>query len=585
MKSIANFILLITIVLIFLIPLIKSQPQSAPFSNCQSGYELAPDERRLKVNKVLTQIDKSTESTGDIDADSNILRTLIFGEIQQPLYARNSSTDRLATLLVHSRALSFELYDKPLSLCDHVLPSNATSSDPSCPANEGEIAIGVATPLPPKASHNQHPYALTTLVNTFRLLDASNPALEIACIDVPYTPYYPNGWFYSLIFWIPVSIAIAYLILISVARFGSAYRKSKLTKMIRVWAGRQRLETAVIGGISGQMFSTTPGLLRFVTPSVGNIILHTQWCATLGMIAVNWPSFAYPFFNQVVWSSLLYNVSLTTHNHVDPLASKDITLPDPFNNLIYSNASSTVYMNQQRINNLLDDGDVNHNPGLDSLSQLIGLHKQDLFGCCVALALAIAACLIVLSLLLWTLDSLIMIAYKKHSNKNRDNNDKKLNKRFSATNASLTTSSLNQPSTSRNRSEDELVSPGTSNESRLKKNKNNRFGWRRAIWEMRLGGASGGFHWNILQGNLVRLLMLFHLPITALSVYQLSLANSVATKASVALAVLVIVFISLAFPTYVLVRISRTPTLKLYDATRTILSLVFSLKKKSYFYL
>ncbi|TIC67081.1 hypothetical protein E3Q01_01475 [Wallemia mellicola] len=556
-----------------------AQPQSAPFSNCQSGYQQSPDERRINISNVYTQLDKSAISTEHIAVGQNILRTILIGDLNDPLTATNSSTDRLATLLVHSRALSFELYDQPLSLCDHVLGANSSSNEPACPAPEGRIAIGVATPLTDPAKFNNHPYALTTLVNTLRLLDASDPATELACVDVPFTPYYPDGWFYELIFWIPISIAIAFFVVQSIARISTAYRKAKSTKFVRTWAGRQRLETSVIGGISGQMFSTTPGLLRFVSPSVGNIILHTQWCAVLGMIAVNWPSFAYPFFNQFVWSSLLFNVSLTTSDHVDPLATEELSIPSPFDTLLFENSTSPLYLNRDAPNNLLDNGDVSHAAGLDSLAQVIGLKKDDLFGCSVALALAIAAVLIVVSLLLWTIDSMGMLLWKRHANKGRE--DRSLVNRLSMTNTASDVSVLGNGNFNRHKSEQDLTLPQTNDSSTFKRfqtkysnnNNNARSGFRRAIWEMRLGGASGGFHWKLLQGNLLRLLLLFHFPVIILSVYQLSLNNDGATKVSLAFAALALVFLGLAFPIYVLIRVSRTPTLKLYDATRTILAL------------
>ncbi|TIB40497.1 hypothetical protein E3P86_00663 [Wallemia ichthyophaga] len=551
-----------------------AQPQLAPFSSCQSGYQTAPDDNRINITSVYTQLDKAESATDNIQIGQNILRTVLIGDMQDTLSERNSSTDRLATLLVHSRALSFELYDNPVSLCDHVLGSNSTSNHPACPAPQGQVAIGVHTPLPEPAAFASHPYALTTLVNTLRLLDASDPAREMACIDVPLTPYYPNGWFYKLIFWIPVSTCISFLVVQSIASIGAAYRKAKTTKFVRTWASRQRLETSLVGGISGQMFSNTPGLLRFVTPSVGNIILHTQWCAALGMVAVNWPSFSYPFFNQVVWSSLLYNISLTTSDHVDPLSTQPLSIPSPFDTLLFENNTSPLYLNRDSPNNLLDDGNVSHATGLDSLSQVIGLHKDDLYGCCIALALAIAAVLIAASLLLWTLDSLGIIIWRRHANKGRE--DRSLVKRLSISN-----NGSDGSVDDRQKSVQELTLPQTNDSSAFKRfqtttsnNHNNaRSGFRRAIWEMRLGGASGGFHWKLLQGNLLRLLLLFHFPITILSVYQLSLSNDGATKVSIAFAVLSLVFIGLAFPIYILIRVSRTPTVKLYDATRTILAL------------
>lgn len=265
---------------------------------------------------------------------------------------------------------------------------------------------------------------------------------------------------------------------------------------------------------------------------------------------------------------------MTTSDHIDPLATQPLSIPSPYDTLLYDNSTSPLYLNRDTPNNLLDNGDVSHTAGLDSLAQVIGLYKDDLYGCCIALALAITAVLIVASLLLWTLDSLGMIVWRRHANKGRE--DRSLVKRLSMTN---TTSDVSVDG--RQKSEQELALPQTNDSSAFKRfqtttsnNHNNaRSGFRRAIWEMRLGGASGGFHWKMLQGNLLRLLLLFHFPITILSVYQLSLSNDGATKVSIAFAVLSLVFISLAFPIYILIRVSRTPTLKLYDATRTILAL------------
>lgn len=74
------------------------------------------------------------------------------------------------------------------------------------------------------------------------------------------------------------------------------------------------------------------------------------------------------------------------------------------------------------------------------------------------------------------------------------------------------------------------------------------------------------------SGNLVRIIILFHLPITVFSVYQWSIRD-VASLASVILAALSFATLSVFLPVLLLVRVSMTPTAKLYDATRTLLSL------------
>jgi hypothetical protein len=44
--------------------------------------------------------------------------------------------------------------------------------------------------------------------------------------------------------------------------------------------------------------SPTPPSLTTVTPSMRDVFFHTQWCAALAMVAVQWPEFIcnHPFF-------------------------------------------------------------------------------------------------------------------------------------------------------------------------------------------------------------------------------------------------------------------------------------------------
>lgn len=65
---------------------------------------------------------------------------------------------------------------------------------------------------------------------------------------------------------------------------------------------------------------------------------------------------------------------------------------------------------------------------------------------------------------------------------------------------------------------------------------------------------------------------MFHLPITLFSVYQWTI-REFASLASVILAALTFAVFSVLLPVYLLIVISTTPTAKLYDAMRTLLSL------------
>ena len=82
----------------------------------------------------------------------------------------------------------------------------------------------------------------------------------------------------------------------------------------------------------------------------------------------------------------------------------------------------------------------------------------------------------------------------------------------------------------------------------------------------------GSFHGSVLQGNLVRLLVLFHFPVTVVSCYQMTLANE-SSPGSIVLAALSFAFISVALPIFLVLRLYVTNTSKLYDETWTLLAL------------
>lgn len=95
---------------------------------------------------------------------------------------------------------------------------------------------------------------------------------------------------------------------------------------------------------------------------------------------------------------------------------------------------------------------------------------------------------------------------------------------------------------------------------------------RRHWWHHRLGQSS--FHGSVLQGNLVRLLLIFHFPITIFSTYEFSRQMpSHPSASSLALSALAFTLFSVIIPTLLVARLAMTPTKKLYDATRTLLAL------------
>ena len=67
--------------------------------------------------------------------------------------------------------------------------------------------------------------------------------------------------------------------------------------------------------------------------------------------------------------------------------------------------------------------------------------------------------------------------------------------------------------------------------------------------------------------------MLFHLPVTIFSCYQMVLGRLTASLASIVLAAVSFAAFSVLIPFLLILRLSMTPTSKLYDETWTLLSL------------
>jgi hypothetical protein len=192
-------------------------------------------------------------------------------------------------------------------------------------------------------------------------------------------------------------------------------------------------------------------------------------------------------------------------------------------------------------------------PGLASFATAVGLRPQDLFGTCLTIFLMLALGIIVLSVFLWTAHGVSeylwssdhVPGHKRHSY-------------GSSPGASDTAST-----------------PGLEIKDTLPTQLDRPSGpskLRRTWWRFRPKGEAGAFHAAALYGNLLRLILIFHLPITAFSIYQLVLGSS-ASIVSRVFAGLAFVSICLFIPAFVLFKVSRTPSGKLYDATRTLLAL------------
>lgn len=187
-------------------------------------------------------------------------------------------------------------------------PLGNISSDPNngyCPLAPGPIAFAVGTQL-------ARSYELTTLNTQIRVLDTSDPAQQLACINVDTTPLRPDGGSVyghaAAVFWATAALAIAYWLVVGAARLSAAWKRGRQRVHSNPWSRVQGLGFVLASAISGERFAYSPALIRFGayvrtyavvrahrfagTPSMRDVVFHTQWCALLGMLSVQWPRFA-----------------------------------------------------------------------------------------------------------------------------------------------------------------------------------------------------------------------------------------------------------------------------------------------------
>ncbi|KAG9051029.1 hypothetical protein FS837_000137 [Tulasnella sp. UAMH 9824] len=536
-----------TLLVLNLVASVAAVPASIPFVNCPSSS--ADQTHRINISTVYAQI-------ADY-GDNPVIKYVAIGQTDQPITGATSSL--LATLFKTTTVLNFDVDETASAFCGSIRSPTSlvpVPDDTNCTIPAGPVAFTAWTPY-------RHDFSLTTVSTRLRAVDASSPPFELACLDIQATPVhaYGKGGYYGraqILFWASVGLAIAYWIVVGLGRIAAAWHRGgsgRIEGWVRIkWAG-----TVLSSAISGDRLSASPALLRFSTPSLRDIIFHTQWCAGLAMVAVQWPGFTYPILRNAAWATLVYNVTLIqgsdgSGDHWDATRVKDYSPSPDFADQI-SNTASPLFLDETIPNSLLlfPEGTKS---GMSSFAYSVGIRPQDLFGTCLAIYLSIVAVTIIISLVLWFFDWFISSLVSGSSNAVRKQPAR------SPIYSAHSDGAKDVPPDSPRVEELALPQPPNPRFAVLS---------RKAWWNYRLGQNS--FHREILYGNLVRILLLFHVPITLFSCYQFSLGRPDATIASLTLAGLAFAFFSLGLPALLLSRVALTPTTKLYEATRTLLSL------------
>ncbi|KAF7789345.1 hypothetical protein EIP86_000289 [Pleurotus ostreatoroseus] len=531
-----------------------AQPASLQFNDCFTDSNTT---QKLNLSTVYAQVLPTSHGT--------FLNFTIFGEAPQTILESSSGPDPVATTLFTTTSmLTFDVFNNNSYFCQTLRPPSplpAVNNDTGryCPLSPGPFALSSSIKL-------THDYALATFNTRLRALDPVQN--EMMCIDLSTTPLKPDNLdpVYGdalIIFWCTVALAIAYWLVVGLARLVSAWGRGSTRNGRGLWARVESAGFILASAISGERLATSPALMRFCTPSLRDIIFHTQWCAALAMVAVQWPDFVYPLVAQTAWSTLTYNISLSqgsnaTEDHWNPLAVAPYNPPSGFVDQL-NDPTTPIFINASAPN-LLFQLPPEAKTGIESFAYAVGLRPQDLFGICLSLFLAIIAATIVLSVAAWSIDWLGSLLSGNLSSSTAGINGSRSPRYLSASKDML--DGVGQlPSSEENKS--------LSGHAMFRSS--SRFPFGRPWWRLRSSSVS--FHGSVLQGNLIRILILFHLPVTIFSCYQMTIGRSHGSLASIILAAISFAILSVLLPIVLILRLTFTNTTKLYDETWTLLSL------------
>ncbi|GAA5831830.1 hypothetical protein JCM11251_003901 [Rhodosporidiobolus azoricus] len=585
---------------------------SNPRSCLGDGPLVAPLNRQLRITDLYAQLDQGQQSLGDkasgisfdalpsplftqqgevLSGTGDVLRVVLVGNVENLSEGYSNDTSYLSTLVVSSEVLTFEVAANSSWLCSSIRTNEGTVgettngsavvTDSGCPY-QGEVALGVAIPL---ASS----YPLTTITTSVVALDPSVPALHLACYDLDFTPYYPDYFAYPLIRYVVIGVLAFYLLLYVLARFYASYTTwlsdneaelaSSLTLKISSPAhadvSRREMYGAVwFGAWAGKQVVASGSLRRYVTAEVRELFQTVAWFSLVGTVAVKWPGFAYPVLAQTAWTSLIYNNTHSFTSPADPVLPANGSSPDPFSSQI-NDPTSPLYLDTALPNVLLDlDSAAN---GIERWARMIGVRHEDLWSICAFTFFALCAGVIGAHTVFFAFDTLLdaIIPSRRAKTVKQVNVDEtdalegKLEQDNEAGSAgyALSKEQSGRPSDGSmgrymGRSDyldsDYLDSAATGGEYGRPPPREEKF----PSWKL---------HLALLQGNLVRILLFFHLPLCLFSAYQFTLYSNSPTS-TFALAVVSFALVCIAAPAYLLWKVHIKPVRELYGHLPTLLA-------------
>lgn len=312
-------------------------------TSCLNPATAAPPNARLEFNGVYAQLDQGQLEEGALSngfdwsarpavsggdgarlfgANGKVLRVVLVGKVGAVSAGYSNTTNTLQTVVVSSEVATFAVGSSNSSaLCSSIRNPSASAAvvaGSGCPyGTSGDIALGLSIPLTSS-------YPLTTISTSVVLLDASAPALTLACYVVSFTPYYSSYFAYRIIHYLPIALASTFLLLYLIAR-GYAARsdvvrqiETELATSLTVKLSGQNTrrygwgKRAFYSAFAGSQIVRSGSLRRFVTPELCSDVSSVLMSLTLvGTVAVEWPAFACEFPDLLGLAYLTFSV-LTT---------------------------------------------------------------------------------------------------------------------------------------------------------------------------------------------------------------------------------------------------------------------------------
>ncbi|KAI8442716.1 hypothetical protein BY996DRAFT_8543175, partial [Phakopsora pachyrhizi] len=585
---------------------ILAEPLSLPFTSCLSQHasSLAAPEQVINFTQLWAQIDTGQTSPGQLgDLRPGSLRATVVGDVIGQGSGYSSQTNFLATLITQTSVLSFQSFFNQSALCTSIRSPGFSSSQASpisnssnsslasnsgCPYGPGDVALGVSIPI-----HSGYPF--TTLTTQLRILDTSTPALTLACVEFDATPYYPDLFYYKLLVWIPVGVALGYLLFCWTGRVWATIisvqldREAQLASSISDPFVAESSWTSRFSAIWWQSWSGTGlllsgALLRFSTPGVLDFISHLQFITSLGFFAVQWPEFIYPIISRVSWSTLIVNSTIIETKNLDNLNFRSnpllVTQYDPPQKFVsqFDLPNSPLYLDRALPNNLLNLNTTDL--GIKRWAVVVGLHDRDFFGISSSILALICAAIIIFSLVAFLIDlavSLIRRSFgqdtvnKSHQQSSAVPGSNQSDGYDQVNKLSGVTGVTSEGGTSTDQSSWWLVNGQPSNGNKEFREKLPAIETYEATTDSLSLWPEWKFHLALLQGNLLRIFIMFHFPLIIFSSYQLTLVRT-ASIVSISIAGIILLICAL-IPLLQLYRLKRHSTEELIDNQIVALSL------------